>query len=122
MFAATVLSEPMQDLLRRVRQSGLKTAMLSNSWGISAYPVDVLAELFDAVVISAEVGMRKPEERIFRHAASLLGLDPAECVFIDDIEANVRAAEALGMTGVLHTEPAATAAGLASLLGLPWRT
>ena len=76
MFAATVLSEPMQDLLRRVRRAGLKTAMLSNSWGISAYPADLLAELFDAVVISAEVGMRKPEERIFRHATGLLGLEP----------------------------------------------
>ena len=77
MFAATVLSEPMLDLLRRVRAAGLKTAMLSNSWGVGIYPADVLAELFDAVVISAEVGMRKPEERIFRHAAGLLGLDPA---------------------------------------------
>ncbi len=118
MFAATVLSEPMQDLLRGVRRAGLKTALLSNSWGISAYPADLLAELFDAVVISAEVGMRKPEERIFLHAASLIGLEPAECVFIDDIEANIQAAEALGMTGVLHTGPAATAARLASLLGL----
>ena len=118
MFAATVLSEPMQDLLRRVRAAGLKTAMLSNSWGVGIYPADVLAELFDAVVISAEVGMRKPEERIFRHAAGLLGLDPAECVFIDDIEANVQAAEALGMTGVLHTDAAATAGRLAELLGL----
>jgi putative hydrolase of the HAD superfamily len=118
MFAATVLSEPMQDLLRRVRAAGLKTAMLSNSWGVGIYPADVLAELFDAVVISAEVGMRKPEERIFRHAVGLLGLDPAECVFIDDIEANVQAAEALGMTGVLHTDAAATAGRLAELLGL----
>ena len=118
MFAATVLSEPMQDLLRRVRAAGLRTAMLSNSWGVGIYPADVLAELFDAVVISAEVGMRKPEERIFRHAAGLLGLDPAECVFIDDIEANVQAAEALGMTGVLHTDPAATEGRLAELLGL----
>ncbi len=118
MFAATVLSEPMLDLLRRVRRAGLKTAMLSNSWGITAYPADLLPELFDAVVISAEVGMRKPEERIFRHAAGLLGLDPAECVFIDDIEANVQAAEALGMTGVLHTDPAATEGRVAGLLGL----
>ena len=118
MFAATVLSEPMLDLLRRVRQAGLKTAMLSNSWGITAYPADLLPELFDAVVISAEVGMRKPEERIFRHAVGLLGLDPAECVFIDDIEANVQAAEALGMTGVLHTDPAATEGRLAELLDL----
>jgi putative hydrolase of the HAD superfamily len=118
MFAATVLSEPMLSLLRQVRGAGLKTALLSNSWGAGIYPADVLAELFDAVVISAEVGMRKPEERIFRHASALLGLDPAECVFIDDIEANVRAAEALGMTGVLHTGPAATVVRVAELLGL----
>jgi putative hydrolase of the HAD superfamily len=76
-------------------------------------------ELFDAVVISAEVGMRKPEERIFRHAADLLGLAPEECVFIDDVAANVTAAEAIGMTGVLHTQPGPTAARLASLLGVP---
>jgi putative hydrolase of the HAD superfamily len=108
----------MLSLLRQVRGAGLKTALLSNSWGVGIYPADVLAELFDAVVISAEVGMRKPEERIFRHATGLLGLDPAECVFIDDIEANVQAAEALGMTGVLHTGAAATAAQVASLVGL----
>ena len=121
MFAATVLSEPMLSLLRQVRGAGLKTALLSNSWGVGIYPADVLAELFDAVVISAEVGMRKPEERIFRHATGLLGLDPAECVFIDDIEANVQAAEALGMTGVLHTGAAATVARVAELLGLAQR-
>jgi putative hydrolase of the HAD superfamily len=75
--------------------------------------------MYHAVVISAEVGMRKPEERIFRHATDLLGLAPGECVFVDDIEANVRAAEALGMRGVLHTEPEATVRRLGDLLGLP---
>jgi putative hydrolase of the HAD superfamily len=65
--------------------------------------------------------MRKPEERIFRHAVELIGLPPEECVFIDDIAANVSAAEAIGMTGVLHTEPDATVARVADLLGLPLR-
>ncbi|HEY5988177.1 MAG TPA: HAD-IA family hydrolase, partial [Streptosporangiaceae bacterium] len=74
--------------------------------------------MFDAVVISAEVGMRKPEERIFRHAIGMLGLTPRECVFIDDIEANVAAAEAVGMTGVLHSDPVATVARLSELLGV----
>ncbi len=90
MFAATLLSDPMQHLLRGVRAAGLRTALLSNSWGLADYPRHLFPGLFDAVVISAEVGMRKPEERIFRHAAGLLGLEPAQCVFIDDIEANVR--------------------------------
>jgi putative hydrolase of the HAD superfamily len=119
MFAATAMSDPMHDVLRAVHDAGVRTALLSNSWGLADYPRDLFPGLFDAVVISAEVGMRKPEERIFRHAADLLGVAPAECVFIDDIQANVVAAEALGMTGVLHTDPAETAARLGELLGLP---
>jgi putative hydrolase of the HAD superfamily len=119
MFAATQLSQPMLELLREVRAAGVRTALLSNSWGVTGYPTHLFPELFDAVVISAEVGMRKPEERIFRHAAQLLGLPPGECVFVDDLEANVLAAEALGMTGVWHTDPAETVARLGALVGLP---
>ncbi|HUY44586.1 MAG TPA: HAD family phosphatase [Streptosporangiaceae bacterium] len=119
MFAATAICDPMHDVLRACRDAGLRTALLSNSWGVADYPRHLFPGLFDAVVISAEVGMRKPEERIFRHAADLLGVVPAECVFIDDIEANVLAAEAIGMTGMLHTGPAGTAARLGELLGLP---
>ena len=62
--------------------------------------------------------MRKPEERIFRHAAELLGLRPEQCVFIDDMEANIEAAAAIGMVGVLHREPEETAASVERLLGL----
>lgn len=63
--------------------------------------------------------MRKPEEAIFRHAAEGLGLEPRECVFIDDIEPNVAAAVACGMAGVHHTDAAQTAAALQDLLGVP---
>ena len=118
MFAATVLSQPMLDLLRQLRAAGVRTALLSNSWGVTGYPSHLFPELFDAVVISAEVGMRKPEPRIFLHAAELLGLPPAECVFIDDIEQNIVAAEVLGFTGVLHTDTRATAERVAELLGI----
>ena len=118
MFAGTLPVPAMYDLLRSARAAGYRTCLLSNSWG-DGYPRDVFPELFDAWVISAEVGMRKPEERIFRHAAALLGLPPGQCVFIDDIEANIEAAAAIGMTGVLHTDPAATVAAVAGLLGLP---
>ena len=119
MFAASLLSEPMYAAVHAVRAAGLRTCLLSNSWGSDAYPRDVFEDLYHAVVISAEVGMRKPEERIFRHAADLLGLVPSECVFIDDMEANVRVAEATGMYGVLHTQPEVTLARLAELFGLP---
>ena len=93
--------------------------MLSNSWGCDEYPRADFPGLFDAVVISGEVGMRKPEEGIFLYAARALGLAPAECVFIDDMEANVAAAAGCGMTGLLHTEAQSTAAALRGLLGVP---
>lgn len=119
MFAPGVLQAEMVELVRSLRRAGLRTALLSNSWGTSgfAYPRHLFPELFDVVVISAEVGMRKPEERIFRHAAALLGLEPQECVFIDDVEANVTAAQAVGLAALHHREPAATLTQLADLLG-----
>ncbi|HUZ39137.1 MAG TPA: HAD family phosphatase [Streptosporangiaceae bacterium] len=121
MFAASVPCEPMYGALQSLRAAGLRTCLLSNSWGSSGYPRELFPTMFHSVVISAEVGMRKPEERIFRHAAGLLGLDPGECVFVDDMEANVRVAEATGMCGVLHTDPEATVARLGQLVGLPLR-
>ena len=120
MFAGTVPVPAMYDLLRAVRQAGYRTCLLSNSWGDDRYyPREMVPELFDAWVISAEVRMRKPEERIFRHAAELLGLAPEQCVFIDDIEANVEAAAAIGMVGIHHTDAALTVAAVGDLLGLP---
>ncbi len=118
MFAASVISAQMLDLIRELRAGGLKIGLLSNSWGgmQDAYPQRILDELFDAVVISGLVGMRKPEERIFRLAAARMGLDPAECVFVDDVEGNIEAARALGFCVVLHKEPAATKAELRALL------
>jgi epoxide hydrolase-like predicted phosphatase len=119
MFAGSLAIPEMYELMRDLRQAGIRTCLLSNSWGNNDYPRDVFPELFDAWVISAEVGMRKPEERIFLLAAERLGLPPDQCVFIDDIQANVDAAAALGMAGILHRDPLATTAHLAALLNLP---
>lgn len=118
MFAATVEVEVMFELLRGLRRAGVRTGLLSNSWG-NEYPRHRFPEHFDAVVISGEVGMRKPEERIFQHALAGLGLEPAECAFIDDIEANIAAAEAIGMVGVHHRDPDTTASAVKKLFGLP---
>jgi putative hydrolase of the HAD superfamily len=119
MFAASERVPAMYGAIRAVRRAGLRTALLSNSWGAGDYPLEDFPGLFDAVVISGEVGMRKPEEGIFLHAADALGLPPAQCVFIDDMEANVAAATDCGMTAVLHTEAAVTVAALEDLLGVP---
>jgi putative hydrolase of the HAD superfamily len=119
MFAASLPVPAMYDTIRTLRAAGFSTALLSNSWGCDEYPRADFPGLFDTVVLSGEVGMRKPEKEIFLHAADTLGLTPAECVFIDDMEANVAAAQACGMTGVLHTETATTARALQDLLGVP---
>jgi len=119
MFAASLPVPAMYDTIRTLRAAGFSTALLSNSWGCDEYPRADFPGLFDTVVLSGEVGMRKPEKEIFLHAAETLGLVPAECVFIDDMEANVAAAQACGMTGVLHTETGGTAKALQDLLGVP---
>ena len=118
MFAASAFDEAMHELIRAARRAGLRTALLSNSWGDNGYPRHLFPELFDTVVISSEVGMRKPEERIFRLAIERLGLQPAECVFIDDIQENVNAARAAGLVSVWHQTAADTTAQLAELLGI----
>ena len=118
MFASSVQIPAMYDLIRGVRAAGLRTALLSNSWGATGYPRADFPDLFDAVVISSECGMRKPEPEIFRHAADLLGLPPEQCIFIDDIEANIIAAAACGMTGVHHVDAAQTVAEVEGLLGI----
>ncbi|GAA4221974.1 putative hydrolase of the HAD superfamily [Streptosporangium album] len=120
MFAGFQRVEPMYDMLRRARAAGLRTCLLSNSWA-NEYPREGWDEFFDEVVISGEIGMRKPEPRIFEHALGRVGLAGHECVFVDDIEANITAARALGIVGVHHREPELTIAELESLLSVSLR-
>jgi len=117
MFASFTRHDGMHGVLHRVRRAGRKTALLSNSWG-NEYPREGWDGLFDAVVISGEVGMRKPEPEIYRHTAELLHLRPEECVFVDDLADNVRGAAAVGMVGVLHRGLAKTVTELETLLEL----
>lgn len=117
MFAAFEPVETMYEMLRRARAAGIRTCLLSNSWG-DGYPREMFAELFDGVVISGEVGLRKPDLAIFQHALELIGLPAGECVFIDDIEHNVRAAESLGIAAVHHSDAASTVARLEVLTGV----
>ncbi len=101
------------------RRAGLKTGLLSNSWGLSAYPFDLLRAHFDDLVISAEVGLRKPDPAIYRLAAERLRIAPEECVFIDDLERNVEVARDLGMIGIVHQgDDEATIAACLSALDL----
>src|SRR6201993_5644534 len=85
MFAASLPGPGMYDTIRALRAAGFSTALLSNSWGSDDYPRADFPGLFDTVVLSGEVGMRKPEKEIFLYAAQTLGLPPDQCVFVDDM-------------------------------------
>jgi putative hydrolase of the HAD superfamily len=116
MFAEFRPVESMYEMLRAARAAGAATCLVSNSWA-NEYPREGWDTAFDHIVISGEIGMRKPEPRIFQHALSLVGLTADQCVFIDDIEANVSAAQRLGLAGIHHTEPTVTIAEVERLLG-----
>jgi putative hydrolase of the HAD superfamily len=104
------------------RRAGIRTGLLSNSWGEGRYQRDRFGELFDAVVISGEVGLRKPDPAIYLLAAESLGLEPAACVFVDDFSFNLEPAAELGMATVLHEDDAdRTIAALEELLGVRLR-
>jgi putative hydrolase of the HAD superfamily len=104
--------------LEDLRDHGVPVGLLSNSWAMSAYPMELLTESFDTLVISAQAGMRKPEPRIFRHAAEQLGVAAADCVFVDDTKAHVAAAAEVGMTAIHHHDPDRTLSELGRLFGL----
>jgi putative hydrolase of the HAD superfamily len=117
LFGAMAPDEAMLDGVRAARRHGARTALLSNSWGDGlAYDPALLGELFDAWVISSEVGLRKPDPAIYALVAERLGLPPEACVFVDDLPGNLKPARALGMATVLHRGDAE--ATLAEVRGL----
>jgi len=122
MFRGMRPAEPMVAAVRSAREGGVRTGLVSNSWSTTHYDRDLLGELFDAVVISAEVGLHKPQPEIYRLAADRLGEPPERCVFVDDLRENCAGAEAVGMIAVLHRETAETLARLEELLGVELRT
>ncbi len=109
----------MEQVLRAVRAAGMRTALLSNAGGCGRpeWP-----DLFDTVVLSGMTGVAKPDAEAYLLVAERLGVEPARCVFVDDLRRNVLAAAQVGMTGVHHTSLAATLEELEVLTGLPLRT
>jgi epoxide hydrolase-like predicted phosphatase len=121
LFAGMEPEEPMFEALRRARRAGLKTGMISNSWGRGRYDRSLFGELFDGVVISGEVGLHKPQPQIFELGAERVALPPSACVFVDDLRENCEGAEAVGMVAVLHRDVDRTLARLEELLELELR-
>ena len=115
LFAEMRPDPVMFDLVHDLKNAGVRVALLSNSWG-NTYPRDHIDAVFDLVVISGEVGMRKPDPGIFAHALGLLDLPPDRVAFVDDAEPNTDGAARLGMHTVLHTDPDTTREELAQLV------
>lgn len=121
LFAGSGPDDEMIEAVRRGRAAGVRTGLVSNSWGVRRYPRDLLAELFDGVVISGEVGIRKPSPEIYRLGAESIALAPEACVFVDDLPFNLEPAAELGMATVHHRTTKETLDELERLLGVPLR-
>ena len=109
------------EVLADLRAGRTRLALLSNAgqdFG-SYLRCGLLADFFTACYVSGELGLIKPQPEIYRHALDSLGISAAEAVFIDDRAANVRGAQALGITGHLFTGVTALRAFLESLSDWP---
>jgi putative hydrolase of the HAD superfamily len=106
---------------RGLRERGLRLALLTNNvreWEPLWRPKLAIDEVFETVVDSGFVGMRKPEPEIYALTLERLELPAEACVFVDDLEVNVEAARALGMQGVVYRDTAQAVGELDDLLGL----
>jgi putative hydrolase of the HAD superfamily len=113
------------DFIRRARAADIRVGLLSNSWGegeFDPYAGYDLDDIFDAVVISGDTGLRKPDPAIYLIAADQLGVPPSECVYADDTGSNLPPAEELGMATVHFTDAAKGISEISRLLGLPDKT
>lgn len=111
----------------QVCRTAFKTACITNNFGdvgpevVSAERAAAwraVAALFDFVLESSRVGMRKPEPAIYRLACDRLGIAPHEAVYLDDLGINLKPAKAMGMTTIKVVDPAAAIAELAAVTGL----
>lgn len=120
LFAGLGPSEPMLEAVRLARAGGTPTGLVSNSWVMDHY-TDEIRALFDAIVISGEVHLHKPQPEIYLLAAEKLGVEPADCVFVDDLRENCAGAEAVGMRAILHRDPSRSVELLQQILGTTLR-
>jgi putative hydrolase of the HAD superfamily len=119
---ADLRPEPlMAEAVARARTAGIRVGVITNSWGTvpyDPYAAYQLNQRFDAVVISSQVGLRKPDPAIYRLAADELAVPLEGIVFVDDIAANLQPAKELGMAVIHHVDPRRTVHDLERLLGL----
>jgi epoxide hydrolase-like predicted phosphatase len=121
LFAGMHPDHAMLNAVRAAKDAGVRTGLVSNSWGHGRYDRSLFPELFDGTVISGEVGVRKPDPQIYALGAEAIGLSPERCVFVDDLPGNLKPARDLGMATVHHVTAEQTVAELERLLGVRLR-
>lgn len=116
-FAGDRADQTLIGYLRGIRPEN-KVCLISNAWsGLRAFITrQGFVDIFDHLVISAEVGLMKPDPRIYHLALEEIGAQAEESVFIDDMPVNVEAARAVGMAGIHFTQPEAVLEELKQLL------
>jgi putative hydrolase of the HAD superfamily len=118
-FAGDILDRQILELLRTLRAGGThKTGLISNAWSdLRDYLVrEKMDDAFDHIIISAEVGVAKPEPKIFQIALEQAGAKPGEAVFVDDFYHNIEGCEKVGMKGIHFTDTQSALQQLKNLL------
>jgi epoxide hydrolase-like predicted phosphatase len=121
LFAGVAPDTDMLDAVRIAHDAGVRTGLVSNSWGVHRYPHDLFSQLFHGVVISGEEGIRKPALRMYELGAERAQVPADRCVYVDDLPFNLTPAEELGMATVHHTSAETTIPALERLLGISLR-
>jgi len=120
-FAGDTMNEPLVAYIKRLRQANYRTGLLSNFMDEARHvwtKIYPFIDQFDGIIISAEVGLVKPDPKIYHLAAASVGVDLAEALFIDDFKENIEAAKKLGMQTVHYTDPEAAQQQLVELTGV----
>lgn len=119
-FAGDRIDWVLVDFLRSLRalRAKIKVGLISNAWsGLRLWIVSQKFEdAFDDMTISAELGLAKPDERIYYHALEKLGVHPDQAVFCDDMPVNVASAKAIGMHGIFFKKSGTAIAEITRLL------
>lgn len=113
----------MTDAVERLREAGVRTGVLSNSWWFDMYEEPFFERAFDVQVISGKVGVRKPQREMFELGLERLGIPAERVLFVDDFEENIPPARELGMSTFLHdpADPSRTTAELERRFGVRLR-
>jgi len=116
-FGGDIVDRSLVEFIRGLRGS-FHTGLISNAWGgLREYLVqEKIVEIFDTIIISAEVGVVKPDAQIFKIALEQAKVHAEQAVFVDDIQANIEGCEEVGMQGVLFNDPEETLGQLKQIL------